>query len=49
VAVSAGFQRSQFCPAPVAIENHGDVMGLSEPLNFFDDASAVEAIEQTFT
>jgi hypothetical protein len=49
MAVSAGFQGSKLCPAPVAIEDHGDVLRLSEPLNFFDDAAAVEAIEQAFT
>ena len=49
VAVSAGFQRSQFCPAPVAIEDHGNVLGFSKPLNLFEDATAVEAIEQAFT
>ena len=49
MAVSAGFQRSQFCPPPVAIQNHGDVLGFGEALNFFEDATTVEAIEKTFT
>lgn len=49
VAVSAGFQRPQFGPASVAIQDHGNVVGFSEPLNFFEDATAVEAVEQSFT
>jgi hypothetical protein len=49
VAVSAGFQRSKLRPATIAIEDHGDVLGFGEPLNLFEDAAAVEAIEQAFT
>jgi hypothetical protein len=49
VAMSAGFQRSQFGPAPIAIQDHGDVLGLLKPCDFFEDATTVEAIEKTFT
>ena len=49
VTVSAGFQGSQFRPASVAIENHGDVLRLLQPCDLFEDATTVEAIEKTFT
>jgi hypothetical protein len=49
MTVSAGFQRSQFGPAPIAIKNHGHVVGSGEGANFFDNTAAVEPIKEALT
>jgi hypothetical protein len=48
VTMGTGLQRSGFCPTPIAIKNHGNVLRFGERLNFFENPSAVETIEEAF-